>query len=198
MRATIVSLATFAILACSAPLAAQGVWELDVRAGAAHPTQDIGDDALDTGFGFEATLAYRFLPHLAAYGGWDWRTFEFEEATTFAGEGVDLEETGYAFGLRFEHPFAGASGTGPAYRIHAGATVNHVELEDDAGDRVADSGHGLGWEAGAGVTFPLSDAWRLAPAVRYRSLSRDVDIDDVTTQIELRYVAAELGVTWRF
>lgn len=176
-------------------LQGQNPWTFDVRAGVAVPTQDIGEDELDTGFGFEGTIAYRVLPHLSAYGGWDWHKFGSEES--FAGADADFEETGYAFGLRFEHPFAGESGDGPAFRLRGGATINHLEVEDQNGDLVADSDHGLGWEAGAGITLPLSDDWRLSPGARYRSLSRDLTVGDVTTEVDLRYVALELGVTWR-
>lgn len=176
-------------------LQAQDPWTLDVRAGVAVPTQDIGEDDLDTGFGFEGTIAYRVLPHLSVYGGWDWHKFGSD--ASFAGTDADFEETGYAFGLRFEHPFAGESGDGPAFRLRGGATINHLEVEDPNGDLVADSDHGLGWEAGAGITVPLSDDWQLSPGARYRSLSRDLTIDGVTTEVDLRYVALELGVTWR-
>jgi opacity protein-like surface antigen len=194
---TLFAVFTSALL-LTGPATAQDAWELDVRAGASNPTEDLGPDALDTGFGFEATIGYRFLPHLSAYGGWDWRHFEFEPEVSFAGTDAGVEETGYAFGLRFEHPFSRERSDGIAFRVRAGATLNHIEIEDDDGEEVADSGHGLGWEGGAGITFPLTDALRLSPVVRYRSLSRDIDIDDVTTEVDLRYIAAELGVTWRF
>lgn len=177
----------------TAPADAQSPWSLDVRAGAAFPTADLGASELDTGFGFEGTVAYRFQRHLAAYGGWGYHSFGTGDATD-----TDVDETGYAFGLRFEHPFAGETGSGPAFRLRAGGTYNHIEVEDADGDLVADSGHGLGWEAGAGVTFPVGESVRVSPGVRYRSLSRDLTISDVTTDVDLQYVAVEVGVTWTF
>ena len=39
--------------------------------------------------------------------------------------------------------------------VRAGATYDHVELESEGGDITADSGHGLGWEAGSGLVFAL-------------------------------------------
>ena len=35
-------------------------------------TQELGDADLGMGIGFEATLGYRFMPHLSAYAGWGW------------------------------------------------------------------------------------------------------------------------------
>lgn len=189
-------IATSSIFIAATSLTAQSSWSVDLRAGPAFATQEAADSDLDTGFGFEGTLAYRFLPHLAGYAGWDWHTFGASDS--LAGLEADIEETGYVAGLRFEHPLAGESGPGPAVRLHAGATYNHIEIEDDDGEIVADSGHGFGWEAGAGLSFPVSDALRLTPGVRYRALSRDVDVDDVTIGVDLRYVAAEVGVSWSF
>ena len=82
---------------------AQQRWAFELRTGADLSTQDVGTADLGTGFGFEGTFHYRFMPHLAAYAGWDWRVFSPDDA--FAGPDSDLDETGYAFGLRFEHPF---------------------------------------------------------------------------------------------
>ena len=54
------------------------------------------------------------------------------------------------------------------------------------------------WEAGAGVSFALSEGLRLTPGVRYRVLSRDLEIDDVTIEVDLEYLAAEVGASWSF
>lgn len=170
----------------------QDRWEFELRGGAAFPTADVGDLPLDTGFGFEGTFQYRFLPHVAAYAGWDWMHFAGETGD------VDVEETGYAIGLRFEHPFRGETGPGLAYWLRGGATVDHIELEDEAGDITADSGHGLGWELGAGLSVPLGGHARFRPGVRYRSLSRDLDLGAGEQSVDLRYVAAEIAFGWRF
>jgi hypothetical protein len=128
MTARMTTLGTLIALLVAAPLDAQGPWSLDFRAGAALPTQDVGQDEVATGFGFEGALGYRFMEHLGAYAGWDWHKFTAEQS--FAGADVDFEETGYAYGLRFEHPLSGESGTGAAYILRAGGTYNHLEIED--------------------------------------------------------------------
>lgn len=193
-RCSLIAAALFLLHA--APAVAQERWAAEVRAGVAFPTSDIGEEELDVGVGFEGTVRYRFLPHLAAYAGWDW--FGFATEAEAEGAELDVEETGYALGLRFEHPFSGEAGSGPAYWLRAGATIDHIEVEDDEGEIVADSDHGLGWEAGGGLTVPIGESVLLTPGVRYRSLSRDLDVGDGEIPVDLRYLAADVGVVWRF
>jgi long-subunit fatty acid transport protein len=181
------------ILFASYPVEAQDRWSLEIRSGAAFATQDLGDADLGVGFGFEGTVAYRFMPHLAAYAGWDWCHFSADQS--FAGADVDVEETGYAFGLQFVHPLGASS---LAYFIRAGGILNHIEIENDGRDIVADSKQGLGWEVGAGVVLSLGDCWRLAPGVRYRSLSRDIEIGVASTPVDLTYLAVEVGLSRSF
>lgn len=151
-------------------------------------TQDLGNADLGAGFGFEANLTYRFLPHLSAYGGWGWQRFSAEES--FAGAEADFEETGYRFGLQFMHPL----GSTPIdYFIRAGGIYNHIEIENSDGDITADSDHGLGWQAGAGVAVPIGAKWRLMPGLRYQSLSRDIEIGATTTDADLTYLGLEVG-----
>jgi hypothetical protein len=76
-------------------------------------------------------------------------------------------------------------------------TYEHLEFEA-GNDQIGDSGHGAGWEAGAGLLVPLGEAWELNPAIGYRSLSRDVTLGATTTQMNLRYFAFDVGVTARF
>lgn len=180
------------ILLASHTAHAQDRFSIEIDGGVSFATQDLGDAGLGTGMGFEATLAYRIMPHLAGYAGWGWNHFPTDEP--FAGAGLDVEETGYVFGLRFAHPF----GTAPlGYYVQAGGLYNHLEFED--GDEiVADTGHGLGWEAGAGVMLSLGNDWRLLPGLLYRSLSRDVDMDGVNIDTELTYVSVRMGISKSF
>lgn len=171
----------------------QDRWAAELGAGPAFATDDLGDAALGTGFGFEGVLAYRMLPHLWLYGGWDWHRFP-EDVTD---GGVDFEETGYAYGLRFEHPFVGEQG-GPSILVRAGGTYAHIEVEDAGGDPVADSGHGVGWEVGVHAVLPFAGPWRVTPGSRYRALSRDLDVGDVPAPVDLTYIALEIAVLRTF
>jgi hypothetical protein len=160
--------------------------------GDAHfATQDLGAANLGTGFGFEATVGYRFMPHLSAYAGWGWHHFTADGF--LAGVDMDAEETGYTFGLTFAHPL-GASPLG--YFVQAGGIYDHIEFEGE--DHAMDTGHGLGWQFGAGVVAPLGAKWQLMPGVRYRSLSRDLEVGDVTADLDLTYVTVRVGLVRTF
>jgi hypothetical protein len=182
------------VLLLSAQLVtAQSRWSLEARGGASFATQDFGDADLGVGFGFEGTAAYRFMPHLSAFAGWGWNQFSADQS--FAGSDVHFEETGYTFGLRFIHPF----GTSKLnYLIEGGGLYNHIEVENNSGDIITDSGHGLGWQIGAGLAIPLGDRWRLTPSVRFRSLSREIEINEVVTATDLNYVSVGAGISWLF
>jgi hypothetical protein len=168
---------------------------LDVRGAYAMPTSDLDDAQLDAGPGFGATLAVGVMPHLHLYGGWDWLHFS-NSGASFAGSDQDFEETGYTFGLRFEHPL-GASTT--MLRVEGGGTYKHLEVEDADGEALTSTDHGLGFEAGAGMVLPLgSGGWRIAAMLRHRSLGTEFVIGNVATDATLRYAALEVGVSKRF
>ncbi|HKL18959.1 MAG TPA: porin family protein [Halalkalibaculum sp.] len=181
------------LLVATENASAQSPLSWEVRTGVDFATQDLGDADLNTGFGFEGTLSYSFMPHLSVYAGWGWHRFSADDS--FAGSDTDFEETGYTFGLQYMHPI-GTSQT--EYFIRGGAIYNHIETENDAGDITADSDHGLGWQAGAGLAFELGNRWKLMPGIRYRSLSRDIDIGNTTTDIDLTYIELGVGLSRSF
>jgi hypothetical protein len=195
MTRTWVVAATVAVLARPEPGLAQQRWSLELRGGAAVATQRLGDTELGEGVVVEGAVSYRILPQLAAYAGWDWLRFPSDRS--FAGPNRDFEETGYAFGLRFEHPFPGET-AGRAYRVRVGGTYNHIEIENSRGLTVADSGHGLGWEIGTSVIVPVWNGWRGTPGVRFRSLGRTLLMGGVSREVSLSYVALEMGLSRRF
>ena len=172
---------------------AQDKWSLELRPGVNYATKDILDADLGLGFGAELTIAYRFMPHLAAYAGWSYNNFAVDQS--FAGTDASFEETGYTFGLQFIHPIGG---TEIKYLVKAGGTYNHIEIENNEGDITIDSGHGLGWQAEAGLVIPLSDKFSVTPSVRYRSLKREITINNVSTFVDLNYVSAGVGLSWTF
>lgn len=196
MRRASVFVISLGLFAASSALAQDRVlthdrFKVEIGGDAAFATQDLGAADLGTGFGFEATVAYRFMPHLSAYAGWGWHHFTADGF--LAGVDMDAEETGYTFGLEFAHPL----GTSPlGYFVQAGALYDHIEFEGD--DPAMDTGHGLGWQLGAGVVAPLGSKWRLMPGIRYRSLSRDLEIGNVTTDLDLTYVTVRVGLSRTF
>ncbi|HLS48095.1 MAG TPA: outer membrane beta-barrel protein [Gemmatimonadales bacterium] len=189
-------LAVAALLLVPAALQGQSRFSVEVGAHAAVPIQDFGNAELETGLGFGANIRYRIQPHLAAYAGWEWQHFTTEVLAT----DLDVEETGYTFGLRFEHPFGAGRPAGeaaPAWWIRAGGLIDHIELEDDAGEGESTS-HGLGWEAGFGISYPLSARVALAPGLRIRMLRREIDMGFGLQDATLSYLTAGLGVVIGF
>lgn len=172
---------------------AQKRWSAELRSGADFPTAKLGNASLDTGFGLEGSLAYRFLPHLAAYAGWSWN--KFSATQSMLGSNVDFEETGYLFGLQFIHPIAASK---ISYMLKAGGIYNHIETENTDGTIINDTGHGLGWQAGAGIAFPLGNRLQFIPEIRYRTLSRDIKMDNFTTPVNLNYLSASVGLSFSF
>ncbi len=185
-----------AFLLVPAAVQAQSRFSIEAGANAAFPIQDFGNAELETGLGFGANIRYRIQPHLAAYAGWEWQHFTTEVLATE----LDVEETGYTFGLRVDHPFGSErSGwrAGPAWWVRAGGLLDHIELEDDAGEGESTS-HGLGWEAGLGISYPLSARVALAPGLRIRMLRREIDMGFGPQDATLSYLTAGLGVVVGF
>lgn len=180
----------------AAPAHGQERRSFEVSGGGAFGSESFLEADLGTGLMFEAMVGYRLLPRLTAYVGWDWVRFATEQS--LLGPDLDVQETGYIFGARFERPFRGDAGEGLLYRVRLGGTYNQVEIEDSGGTRIADSGHGLGWEAGLALVVPAGDQLRLTPGFRYRSLSRDIRVATIDTPAELRYFTMEMGVSVRF
>lgn len=196
MKKIVIASAALLTLVAASTAQAQDRWAFEIRANGAVPSADIGQsDLAYAAFGFEGTVRYRLQEHLAVYAGWDWMHFDADEA--FALSDAEFEETGYVFGLRFQHPFHGEAGM-PAYWIRAGGTYDHIEVEDAGGEIVSDSGHGLGWEVAGGVALGLGGRWSLTPGIRYRSLSRDVAWESVAVPVELEYLSLEIGLSRPF
>lgn len=193
MRSTL-GILTILLLAAQ-PAAAQAPLALDIRGGAAFPLEELEDVELDTGGGLGATLAWQLQPGFSLYGGWDWTRFTTGEP--LGGIDLDVEMTGYNFGVRFERPAHPALGN-LRYRVGAGGLVSHIEVEDGDGALVEDSEHGLGFEVEAGLLIPLGMQWSLVPGARFRSLSRDLELVEVEIPVDLRYLQAEVGLQFTF
>ncbi|MBE0550982.1 MAG: porin family protein [Ignavibacterium sp.] len=193
MKKLLLTIVALTLLTAFNQSIAQDKWSLEFRPGINYATQDIADADLGLGFGAELTIAYRFMPHLAAYAGWSYNNFAADQS--FAGTDASFEETGYTFGFQFIHPI-GESGL--SYLVRAGGTYNHIEIENNDGDIIIDSGHGLGWHAEAGLVIPLSEKFSLLPSLRYRSLNRDIEIENVSTSVDLNYLSVGVGLSWSF
>ncbi|MEE4178513.1 MAG: outer membrane beta-barrel protein [Bacteroides sp.] len=161
--------------------------------GISQATSNPDELNLQTGFGFEGIFHYRFLPHAGIYGGWGWNRFGSEES--FAGNDVCFEETGYVMGLQFKHPLENIP---VSVFFRAGALYNHIEVENAAGDIIADTGHGFGWQLAAGVDLKLGKNWSLTPGLKFNHLSGDVELDNEITTINQNYLSLRVGLLKRF
>ena len=171
----------------------QNKWSFEIRPGVNIATKHLGDANLKTGFGIEGTINYRLVQNVGVYAGWGWNKFAADES--FAGPKTDFDETGYTFGLQFIKPFQGSK---PGYLIEVGGIYNHLEVENTNGDIISDSDHGLGWQVGVGLVVPVGERFNFIPAVRYRALSRDINIDETKTAVDLNYVTVGVGFSWSF
>lgn len=193
MRRNMLVAATAASLAAWSSAGAQDRWSMEIDGGAAIPTSTLAGAELKTGFGLGANLRVRLQPHLSAYAGWEYHAFRTDD-TMFGQREIDVDDTGYSFGLRFEHPVFPRS----AAWVRVGGLANHIELENEAGDIISDSGHGLGYELGAGLSFPLGTRLAVTPGVRFRSLSRDLEVGGASESSRLSYLIVGMGLAFGF
>lgn len=172
---------------------AQEKWSLEFRPGLNFTTGDVGNTDTKIGFGFELMGAYKIMPHLAAYAGWGLNEFKGEDS--FLLEDITLKEMGYTFGFQIIKPIGTSAFS---YLARAGAVYNHIEIENNSGSFAADTGHGFGWQVAAGVDYEFAPNLALRPMLRYRSLSRDITIENVSTELKLNYISFGIGLAWDF
>ncbi len=169
----------------------QGKVNATFRPSVNFPVKDLGTTELKSGGGFEVNFSYRFMSKLSAYAGWGWSSFSPKQSENIVSH---YEENGYRVGLQFIQPLGAASKLN--LHLSAGGVGNHIEAENDEGDLLDDSGHGMGWEVEAGLSIPLSERWQIVPGIRYHSLSRDMTIDDREESLDLNYLSVGVGVSW--
>lgn len=191
MKSKLIPLIFLGIMVCW-PAMSQQRWSIELRPGVNFATEDLGPVELNTGFGVEATLAYKVMPHMAVYAGWGWNKFNGDGLVE---KDLDFEETGYTFGLRFVHPVINHD---IYYVLAAGGIYNHLEIEDTNGDLLDETGHNLGWEVQAGLAFNLGVGFELRPMVSYRSLSTTANIGTVEQDLDLKYLAIGAGIVKTF
>ena len=175
----------------SVSMNAQGLFSVAFRPSSSVPLKDLGTMNLKKGGGFEATFSYQFIEGFTVYGGWGWNIFLPEEDLAPFDH---FEETGYRFGIQRIQPLSKKSKLN--FLLSGGAVLNHIESENEEGDIIDDSGHGIGWEADLGMSIPLNERWQIVPGVRYHSLSREIETDGVAESVDLNYIAIGVAVSW--
>jgi hypothetical protein len=190
---TITSASVLSFLFVASPLSAQPRWAAELRGGVNVAVDEFAAVDLETGAGLEMGIGVRVAPDLFVYGAWDWQ--HRAAKTPLFGATADVEDTGYAFGLRYVAPISSRAKPW----VRAGGLFNHVEIEDgEAGTLLADSEHTWGFEVGGGLDVALSDRWSLTPGVRYRMFEPKVRFGGVESSATLSYVVFDVGVAVRF
>lgn len=164
----------------------------EISAGPSVATRNFAD-GLKPGFGYDGAFHLRILPHTGIYGGWGYNWFSTKTGSSLTDR--DYEETGYVLGLQFKHPLDGSS---TCWFVRGGAIYNHIEVENDLGEIVADSGHGFGFQLAAGVDFDLGRSWSLTPVVKYNNLSRYLDEAGEGMDVQYHYLTVRVGILKRF
>lgn len=164
----------------------------EFRPGLSIPLDKMGGSKINTGYGFEFTLAYEVLQDVGIYVGWGWKKFDADNA--FLTSRIDIRETGYTAGVQYIHRRSGSS---LSYLIKGGLVYNHVELEDNNGALIADSGYGIGWQAEAGISLGIGNSWELRPTLRYRALPGNIEVFNGQMSVDLQYISLGVGLAKR-
>lgn len=174
-------------------ISAQEKWSVELRPGLSFPTSDMANINSRIGYGIEFITAYKIMPHLAIYGGWGWN--EFKGKHNASEENLVFQESGFTFGLQIIRNI----GTSPfSYFLSGGAIYNHIILENNAVGISADSGYGFGWQTALGVDYEFAYNFSLRPTFRYRSLSRNVEFENVSTDLKLKSISFGIGLIREF
>ncbi len=165
----------------------------ELSGGPSMATRQLEASNLKPGFGFEGIIHYRLFSHTGVYAGWGWNWMSSENA--IASNNADFEETGYLLGLQFKHPIDGFRSS---YYLRAGAIYNHIEVENDNGDIIGDTGHKPGVQLATGIDIPLGQKWSLTPGIKYNAISGKTDILGEPFSINYHYLSVRIGILAKF
>lgn len=164
------------------PLAAQLLpLSLEARGGAALPAGAFHDVA-GGGPAMELSATWHALPLLGVYGAYQWNRFNWS--------GVDghAADAGFAVGVRLAIP-APLLPIDPW--IRAGIVAHRLEGET----LVEEAKHG--WEAGAGLAFPVARGLALTPGVLWTRYQHGSGAGGGEV-LRVRHVRADVGLRLRF
>lgn len=170
-------------LACAAasPLAAQLPLSVEARGGVALPTGTFRDAARGGPAG-EVSATWHALPLIGIYGAYQWNRFGWDDT------GGDATDAGFALGVRITIPT-------PLIPIDPWIRAGVVAHRLKAGTLSEDAKPG--WEAGAGLAFPLARGLTLTPGVLWTRYQHGSGMADGEL-LRVRHVRADVGLRLRF
>lgn len=175
------------------PGIAQDKWTVTFRPGINFLTKDISDSNTKTGYGFDFTGNYRIVNNVDVYAGWGWN--QFNGGDFLSTKNSTINQNGFSLGFRYLHPIKDSAIT---YSLMAGATYEHLEVENPSGVITTKSGHDLGWQIGGGLSYSFGGNWMLRPELRYRVLSAAIELPSGSNDINLNYISFGIGLGFSF
>jgi hypothetical protein len=165
----------------------------ELSGGGSIPFGRLDDSKLQIGGGFEGTLHFRVTPSMGIYAGWGWN--KMGSNTSFAGNDVCFEETGYVFGLQFKRKF---NSSPLSYYVRGAGLYNHIEIENAGGAIIGDTKHGFGFQLAGGLDIPLGKNWSLTPGIKFNSLQRPLVYGGSNRTLSLNYMMVRVGILKTF
>jgi hypothetical protein len=167
----------------SIPLSVEG------RLDYAVPVRDF-DDLADEGMSWGAGVSLGVTPGIGIYG--TYSTTEFELA---AAENTEIQDEGFSVGLTTALPRV----SGLAPWVGAGLVIHQFDFNDETENGDNDGiDEDLGFEVGGGLAVPLGANIRLTPAIGYRQYGVDVGTLLGTSEFDVSYFTAGVGVNFSF
>lgn len=167
----------------------------EVRGGFGFPMGNFGDDArydAQVGPGFEASLGLGLTSMLGVYAGFDW--FEFGVPSTLAND-AKYTDSGLNAGAMLN--LSGMAPMGPWVR--GGVVWHKLSSSGNAVgvDFSRSSDRSLGFEVGAGLSFPLGMVISVTPGVRYVSYNPQFN-GSTSDNSNVSYLIGDVGLRFGF
>ena len=174
---------------------AQSNLELEVRGDVNLPTGDFSEPTgldADAKLGFGALLFLPVRSRISLYGGGGQEYFDCEDCP---GDDDEVITSGFEAGVKIPLP---AEDTPLHPWVRAGLVYYTVDVT--RGGLEAESDWNLGFQAAAGLEFPVGERFSIAPGIRYQTFSAELDdpgIDVPSLESDVSYFSFDLGLRFK-
>jgi hypothetical protein len=164
--------------------AQQRALSFDARGGYSFPISNFGDTA-ESDFGFGAGVVFSLTNMFGIYGGWARDAFGCEDLIG-CDEDTQLQIQGFEAGVKFLIPTEARI----LPWLKAGLIAHELKVESDAFE--SESDREWGFQAAAGLDFPLGEVVSVSPGLRFNMI--EFGEDDVFEEPETKYLSFDLGL----